>query len=222
MESESIIEVSAKTVEEAVARALEQLGATRSEVEVEVVEKGKPGILGIGVEEARVIVRRLSERKSEEKDVASLAKETLEKLLSLMDIDAQVQLQMPIEAAESSPMATLDITGEDLGILIGRRGETLAALQYTINLILSRQLKTRVSVAIDVEGYQKRRQDSLRNLALRMAERAKATGQTMTLEPMPAKERRIVHLVLADDPLVTTESVGIGESRKITIYLKRK
>lgn len=191
-------------------------------MEVEVVEKGKPGILGIGMEEARVIVRRLSERKSEEKDVASLAKETLEKLLSLMDIDAQVQLQMPIEAAESSPMAILDITGEDLGILIGRRGETLAALQYTINLILSRQLKTRVSVAIDVEGYQKRRQDSLRNLALRMAERAKATGQTMTLEPMPAKERRIVHLVLADDPLVTTESVGIGESRKITIYLKKE
>ncbi|MFH1487160.1 MAG: RNA-binding cell elongation regulator Jag/EloR [Chloroflexota bacterium] len=222
MKPESV-EVSAKTVEEAVALALEQLEASQSEVEIEVLDKGKSGILGIGAEEARVIVRLVG-APSGGQDLASLATEILEKLLSLMGVDATVHLRTPEPGVEleGGPTIALDITGEDLGILIGRRGETLQALQYTVNLIVGRRLKARASVAIDVEGYRQRREQSLKNLAARMAERANATGQIMVMEPMPAKERRIVHLALADDPNVSTESVGLGESRKVTISPKRQ
>ena len=115
---------------------------------------------------------------------------------------------------------TLDIKGEDLGILIGRRGETLSALQYLVNLIVSRRLKGRVGVVVDVEGYRQRRYESLRLLARRLGEQVKTTGRAVTLEPMPANERRIIHLELKDDPDLTTESMGQGEERKIVIMSK--
>lgn len=192
-------------------------------MEVEVLDKGKPGILGIGAEEARVLVRWLGVAGEEGGEVDSLAREVLEKLLTLMSVSARVSGRTvnPEAGSEGVPTLELDVRGDDLGILIGRRGETLAALQHTVNLIVGRQLKTRVSVAVDVEGYQKRREQSLRSLAERMAERVKSSGQTATLEPMSAKERRIIHLALSDDPDVTTESVGTGEGRKVTISLKR-
>lgn len=208
------LETSAKTVEEAVALALEKLGASRDEVEVVVLKEGKPGFLGLGGEEATVRVLR---RQSEEERQAAviLAKEVLERLLSLMKVSASIEEKEPPE--EGRALIFLEITGDDLGILIGRRGQTLSSLQYLLYLMVGHQLKAHVPITIDVGGYRERRQEALKNLAWRMAERVMATGQPVPLEPMPASERRIIHLALQDYPGVITQSIGEGEDRKVTI-----
>ena len=208
------LETSAKTVEEAVALALEKLGASRDQVEVVVLKEGKPGFLGLGGEEATVRVLR---RQSEEERQAAviLAKEVLERLLSLMKVSASIEEKEPSE--EGRALILLEITGDDLGILIGRRGQTLSSLQYLLYLMVGHQLKAHVPVTIDVAGYRERRQEALKNLAWRMAERVMATGQPVPLEPMPASERRIIHLALQDYPGVITQSIGEGEDRKVTI-----
>ena len=206
------LEVSAKTVEEAVELALESLGARHEEVEVEVLRRGRPGFLGFGGEEAVVRVTRLRADETE-RAAAVVAKEVLERLLPLMRIPATVYVNEPSQSGAIS----LDITGENLGILIGRRGLTLASLQYLVYLMVSHQMKAHVPVAIDVEGYRERRKEALKNLALRMAERVKDMGQPVSLEPMPANERRIIHLALHDYPDVTTQSIGEGEARRVII-----
>lgn len=208
------LETSAKTVEEAVALALEKLGASRDEVEVVVLKEGKPGFLGLGGEEATVRVLR---RQSEEarQAAAILAEEVLERLLSLMNVSASIEQKEPSE--EGRALIFLEITGDDLGILIGRRGQTLSSLQYLLYLMVSHQLKAHVPVTVDVAGYRERRQEALKNLAWRMAERVMATGQPVPLEPMPASERRIIHLAIQDYPGVITQSIGEGEDRKVTI-----
>ena len=212
------VEANGKTVEEAIENALAQLGLDRSQVEVEVLSEGRSGILGIGSESARVLVRPLGAQEVEGEGIDK-AVEALERLLELMDIDAGVRARAPETPGDGTGLvrAVLDVTGEDLGILIGRRGETLASLQYVVNLMVNRQLKSRTTFGVDVEGYRRRREESLKGLAQRMAERVRSTGQPVTLEPMPPNERRIVHLALAKDPTVITESVGEGDSRKVAI-----
>lgn len=184
-------------------------------MEVVVLKKGKSGFLGIGGEESTVRVTiRPPEGTEEEEDGVALAKEMLEKLLSLMKLSATVTEK---QASEGEGPTVLDITGDDLGILIGRRGQTLLSLQHLVYLMVSHRLKSRIPVVIDVEGYRQRRQETLTTLALRIAESVEASGQPADLEPMPANERRVVHLALQDHEAVTTESVGEGESRKVTI-----
>jgi spoIIIJ-associated protein len=212
------IEISAKTEEEAVALALADLGLSRSEVDVVVIKKGKTGIFGFGSEEVRVRVTPRQQPPSGVDDISVMAKEALDKLLSLMGVSGSVE--PAAKGSADTEHLTLDIKGEDLGILIGRRGETLSALQYLVNLIVSRRLKGRVGVVVDVEGYRERRYESLRLLARRLGEQVKTTGKPVTLEPMPANERRIIHLELKDNPDVTTESMGQGEERKIVIISK--
>lgn len=214
------IEVSAKTEEEAVAIALAELGLSRSEVEVVVLKKGKTGLFGLGSEEVKVRVTPLRKPAKEAEDVSGMAKGVLEKLLSLLGVAASVSIERKKDAEAET--ITLNISGEDLGVLIGRRGETLSALQYLVNLIVSRSLKSKVGVVVDVEGYRQRRYESLRLLARRLAEQVKSTGRAVTLEPMPANERRIIHLELKDNPDVTTQSMGQGEERKIAIVSKSK
>jgi len=192
-------------------------------VEVTVVKKGRHGILGLGAEEARVRVRSLVRVPGEESDIAEAAKEVLETLLARMGVVASVasQTKPPVEGGEgASSVISLDVTDDDLGILIGRRGQTLSSLQYIVRLILAHQAKAWVPIVIDVEGYKQRRYGALQALALRMAEQVKVKGRSFALEPMPAYERRIIHLALADDPDVTTESVGEGEARKVVIMPK--
>ena len=215
------VEANGKTVDEAIEKALTELGLERTQVEVEVVREGRGGILGIGGEDARVIVRpKAAEERAEvgEEDIG-LAVEVLEKLLSLMGVEASVRVREPETLGDGSALVktVLDISGDDLGILIGRRGETLASLQYLVNLIIGRKLKAKSSFGVDVAGYRRRREESLRSLALHMAERVRSTHQVMTLEPMPPNERRIVHLTLAQDASVITESIGEGENRKVVI-----
>jgi spoIIIJ-associated protein len=186
-------------------------------VEVKVIKKGKHGILGLGAEEAVVRVRPLVKAPA---GVDKTAKEILETLLLRMGIEASVaaQTKPPVEGGgEASDIVALEVSGDDLGILIGRRGQTLASLQHIVRLIVAHQAKARVPIVIDVEGYKQRRYEALRALAHRMAEQVKARGRPFTLEPMMAYERRIIHLALVDDSDVTTESVGEGETRKVVI-----
>ena len=152
------------------------------------------------------------------------AQEILVKLLDLMDIEASVtaSTEFPIEGEDGMiDFDSLNIEGEDLGILIGRRGQTLSSLQYMVRLILCHQMQERLSIIIDVENYKRRRYDALRALAQRIAEQVKARKRPFTLEPMPAFERRIIHLTLAKDPNVTTESTGFGEARKVVVMSKK-
>ena len=212
------LEVNAKNVEEAVELALNKLGLSRSEVEIEVLQEGKGGILGWGGEQAKVRVTPLTSAE-EPGDVAATAKEVVEKLLFLMQVPATIQV-MAVEDNES-PL-TIDISNGDLGILIGRRGQTLSALQYMVNFIASRKLKSGVRVIVDVAGYRKRRHEELQNLALRVAELVKSSRRSITLEPMPAVERRVIHLTLRNDPEITTQSMGYGDSRKVIVSPKRQ
>lgn len=209
------IETTAKTPEEAIEIALKELDVGRAEVEIDVVSRGKSGILGIGSEPARVRVTVL-EKPS---DVVTTTNEVLVDLISLLGVDAVVNLKQTEREDLGGPV--FDIEGEDSGLLIGRRGETLSALQFLVKFIVSQRLEQRVNLMIDVEGYQDRRYESLANLANRVAQRVVSSGHSIPLEPMPANERRIVHLTLSDHSDVTTESVGTGSSRKVMVMLKQ-
>ncbi len=218
------LEISARTVNEATQIALKQLGVSREEVNVVVLSEGRAGILGLGAEEARIGVEPLVPVPEQESDIPETAKGILETLLSMMGVTASVVPQ-PHHVAEGEEEATapiaLNVTGDDLGILIGRRGQTLACLQYVVRLMVGHQTETWAPIAIDVEGYKQRRYDALQALALRIAEQVRDREAPFTLEPMLAYERRIIHITLADDPDVTTESIGEGMSRKVVI-LPRK
>ena len=219
------VEASGKTVDEAIAKALQQLGLDRSQVDVDIVSEGRTGLFGLGGENARVVVKPLTtEQVALESSTIQIAVDFLQRLLELMDIDAQVTARAPETPGDGlgRSSAVLDVNGDDLGILIGRRGSTLAALQYMVNHMVSRSLKSKALVSVDVERYKRRREESLIGLAQRLAEKVKTSGRTVTLEPMPANERRIVHLALAADPQVVTASLGEGETRKVAISLKRR
>jgi spoIIIJ-associated protein len=211
------LEISGKTVDEAIQVALEQLGLSEDQVEVVVLKKGRSGVLGMGAEEARIKVKPLL-APGEKADVVKVAKEVMEALIKFMKITADVSATQ--SASGELPVA-LDIEGDDLGVLIGRRGQTLTSLQYIVRLIVAEKLKTWVPINVDVAGYKKRRYESLQNLALRLAEQVKRNRRLIMLEPMPADERRIIHLTLADHPDITTQSMGEGEMRKVAILLKK-
>ncbi len=212
------LEITGKTVEEAITDALEKLGVEREEVEVDVISKGRQGILGLGSEPAVV---RVSLKKT---SVAPTAQRLLEDILSRMGVKAtlhQRETQAGGQPSDEQPVV-FDVEGEDSSLLIGRRGETLGALQFLVNSILSRKSEKRIRVALDVEGYKARRQEALKNLALELAERVATSGRSLSLEPMPAAERRLVHMALANHARVATQSVGGGEDRKVMIVPKRR
>jgi spoIIIJ-associated protein len=211
------LEVSGKSVDEAIQTALEQLGVSEDKIEVTVLKKGRSGVLGMGVEEAKIKVR-LKLEPGEKADAVEVAKEVLETLIKLMKITAEVSV---LQARTGELPVTLNIEGEDLGVLIGRRGQALASLQYVVRLIVAEKLKVWIPINVDIAGYKKRRYESLQNLALRLAEQVKRSRRLIMLEPMPADERRIIHLALADHPDVTTQSMGEGDMRKVAILLKK-
>jgi spoIIIJ-associated protein len=149
------------------------------------------------------------------------ARGTLVALLQRMHVRAEVDAAWgDVDGLTGERAIMLDVRGDDLGMLIGRKGETLAALQYITRLILSKQSGEGVDVVVDVEGHKRRREEQIRRMARRMADQAAQRQRTMTLEPMPANERRIVHIELRDHPAVRTESVGEGHARKVTIIPK--
>jgi spoIIIJ-associated protein len=145
------------------------------------------------------------------------SKLTVDNLLRAMKVSASATVRP--QSTDAGDTIEMDVEGEDSGLLIGRRGETLRALQFIANLLVGRRVEGRV--IIDVEGYLERRYASLRTLAVRVAERVAATGRSITMEPMASSERRAIHMALADHAQVTTESTGVGEGRKITVLPKK-
>ena len=270
------LNVSAKTVDEAIEVGLAQLGLPREQVEVEVINEGKRGLFGLGAEDATVrlvakqqveapiedtpvepppvetetqvsspqpvaspdtvpiepeVASPVSESGSEEavdaeqpaeSNSVTLAREHLENLLKHMGIEATIETRAAPELVEGDEEAptVLDIQGKDLGILIGRRSETLQALQYLVRLMASKEMGSWQRVVVDVESYRSRRRQSLQKMARRMAERAVTNDERVVLESMSAYERRIVHLTLRDHPDVFTKSVGADKNRKVTIIPK--
>lgn len=208
------IETMAKTLEEAIELALKELDAERKDVEIDVVSKGRAGILGLGSEPARVRVSLL-EGASE---VVQVATEVLESLLEKMDVDAVVNLKEADREDVGGPV--FDVDGDDSGLLIGRRGETLRALQFMVGFLSSRKIGERVNLFLDISGYQERRYETLRNLASRVARRVDESGRSIPLEPMPPNERRVVHLALAEHPKVETSSIGEGDDRRVVVELR--
>ena len=224
------VEATGRSVDQAIERALEDLGAELGQVETQVLSEGSRGLFGLGAEDARVRVTLVESPSSprvqigEEPwpasgEVADISIDVVRSLLQHMGVNASVAIREVPEDAEMP--VVLDVEGEDLGILIGRQGETLRDLQYITRLIVSRKLQRWVNVLVDVGGYKRRRERVLRELAERMADRATDEGRPVTLEPMPAHERRTVHMTLRGHEFVTTESTGEGRHRKVVILPKR-
>ena len=157
-----------------------------------------------------------------EGEVAELAKRCLEELLQHMGIEAEVTPRIATDLVDpgEEPPLVLDVTGNDLGILIGRRSETLQALQYMVRLMVSKELQSWQRIVVDVESYRARRRRSLYQMAKRMAERAVSSGERVVMESMPAYDRRIIHVALRDHPDVFTKSIGRESNRKVTIIPK--
>jgi spoIIIJ-associated protein len=215
-EEERAVEAQGATIAEAVTRALDELGISRDEAEIEVLTEGARHVPGerISGAEARVRVRRMDA-------YSAKGRTLLQELLNRMEITARVSAR---RAAGSKKVAAgqepviLDISGDDLGLLIGWRGENLRALQTVVNLMMGDNEAEGRRLILDVERYRARREDRVRELTLRVAHRVKRTGERMTLEPMHAYERRVVHISLEDDEGVRTESTGAEPNRRVTIH----
>ena len=209
--SMSMRETSARTVEEAIELALRELNVERDAVEIDVVSRGKAGILGIGGEPAKVRVTKLDSAS----EVITIASEILDRLIALTGVEVEAVLKRAHSGDDGGPVFNVD--GDDSGLLIGRKGETLRSFQFVVNFLTSIKLGERPHIVVDVAGYQERRNRSLTALARNVAQRVVSTGKSFTLEPMPPNERRIVHIALAESPRVVTESTGVGSSRQVVV-----
>jgi spoIIIJ-associated protein len=226
-------EITGKTVEEAIRKAEDKFGLEREQLKITVLKEPRGGILGMGAGDARISAEPLedtvqpgNEIEPGNRDIAGLAQTQLEDLLAKLDIEATVERTDLVdeidEVSEGTPINFNIIGTEDLGVLIGRHGQTLASLQYILRLMVAQQTKEWVSIVLDVDGYKQRRYDSLRQMAERLADQVKARRAPFALEPMPANERRIIHMALADNAFVTTQSTGEGDARKVVIIPKSK
>jgi spoIIIJ-associated protein len=222
------IEVVGRTLDEAVQKGLEHLGLRRDQVRLEVIADGTRSLFGFRAGPVRVrLIPKSGGAAAEEAEKArpatnadeeaDLAYRILCELLRRMKVRARVT----VERATAEQPLRLNIVGKDLGSLIGRRGETLAAMQFLLRLMVSHQLERWVGLLLDVNDYRRRREESLQRLALRMAELAVQTGQIQELEPMPPAERRLIHVTLRDFAGVRTESRGEGEGRRVLIIPTR-
>lgn len=240
MNERTTLEKIAPSVEEAIAEGLAELGMTEDSVEVEVLDTGSRGLFGVGSRQARVrLTVKLDEPakpetaapaqvtapasapvSGESDELSSIARGIVVEMLDKMNIPATVEARLGDPDEEGQRPILVDIHGNDLAVLIGRRAEILNALQYIVNLMVSKQAEHWVQVIIDVEGYRARRERQLRQLARRMADQTMKAGRRQTLEPMNSAERRIIHLELRDHPGVITQSVGEEPGRKVTIIPK--
>jgi spoIIIJ-associated protein len=213
-ETRTSIEAIAPSVEEAILKGAKEWGLPTDAFDVEVT--------GRADNKREETVRQASDLQSSvegsDEEALQITHDTVSELLQRMGIEARIEAHWgEADAPGKIRPLFLDIHGDDLSILIGRRGETLTALQYITRLIVGKELKRPVAVLIDVEGYRARREQQIRRLAQQMAKQASETSRTMSLEPMPAYERRIVHIELRENPDVDTVSVGERDQRKVTI-----
>jgi len=235
-EERTTLEVIAPTVEAAVAEGLADLGLPPEAVDVEVLDSGSRGLFGLGIRQVRVRLTVKGQKPAgpetqqpavseplpaeEDEEALHLAEKAVLELLEKMKVEAQVATRYGEADDEGHHPIYVDIHGDDLSFLVGRRAEILNALQYIVNLIVGKQLERWVQIVVDVKGFRARREYQLRQIARRMADQAVKAGRRQVLEPMSAAERRIIHLELRDHPDVTTESIGEEPSRKVTIVPK--
>ncbi len=240
-EERATLEMIAPTIEEAIADGLAELGLSKNDVTIETLDEGSKGILGIGQRHARVLLTVKSEEDKappQERERAprpsynassgdnvenliAIAEATVAELIDKMGVYAEVNAVLNEEdSSPDYPSVNVDITGSDLSVLIGRRAETLEALQYITRLIVGKEIGHGARVNIDIEGYRARREQSLKTLAEQMAKQATSSGRKQALEPMPPNERRLVHIALRDSEEVYTESVGEDSRRKVVIIPK--
>lgn len=236
-------EFKAKSVDEAVTAATIELGVTSSELDYEIVEKGSSGFLGIGSKPAVIKARKKEEngevnkseeniseeKKSEKKEKSSVksfnsdaeivkkTSEYLDKLFAAMKIETK----FTIDFSEENNTMSIDLEGPEMGILIGKRGQTLDSLQYLISLFVNKESESYIRVKLDTENYRARRKDTLESLAKNIAYKVKRNRKSITLEPMNPNERRIIHSALQNDKYVATRSEGEEPYRKVVVYLKK-
>lgn len=248
-EEKTILEVIAPSIEEAVEKGLSDLGLTRDAVDVEVLDEGKRNLFRFATRQARVrLIVKLQEalspkasesnppsRPSEKTDIAAetletgaepnadqtVVRDTLVELLKKMGIRANVTVSYAETDPEEKPVVLANIEGDDLSYLIGRKAETLNALQYLLSLMVSHKTSYWIPVQVDVQHYRLRRQTELQKLARRTADQVLATGRKQYLEPMPANERRIIHMELRKNENVSTESTGEEPNRKVCVFPNR-
>lgn len=208
------LEFEGKTTEEAIAQACRYFQLPPESLEIEILSVGSPGLFGIGSRKARV---RVTPRPEPEGELLTEAKEILQRLLALMGEAAEVTAQLDEEERLS-----LHIDSKDAGLLIGKQGQTLEALQYLLTKMLAKKARRKVRVLIDVESYRARHQEALTQLALKTGEKVKKTQRPITLNPMNPHDRRIIHLALQGDREVKTMSRGEGLYKKVVVYPVRK
>lgn len=204
------IEVSAKNVEDAITEACQQLGATSDQIDYEVIESGSSGFLGIGGKNAVIRVRKKF-------SIEDNVREFLDAVFSAM----QMEVEILIQVNEDERSIDIELKGADMGILIGKRGQTLDSLQYLTSLAINKNLENYYKVKIDTEDYRKRRKETLENLAKNIAYKVKRTRRPVNLEPMNPFERRIIHSTLQNDKYVTTHSEGEEPYRHVVVAPKR-
>jgi len=241
-EHKASLVIIATTVEEAIAQGAEQLGVGKEDLDITILDEGTRGLFGLGNREARVRVSLHSDQVPHEEADAQVpapsapSREPAEKmdeteqvthdvvaeLLDRMGVEAHIECRWgeEVEDGHIQPLF-VNVNGSDLSVLIGRRAETLDALQYISRLIVAKEMDRPVAVVIDVQGYRSRRERQLQSLAERMAQQVVERGRSISLEPMPANERRIIHIALRNHPDVFTESIGEYDRRKVTIFPKQ-
>lgn len=204
------VEITAKTVDDAITEGLLKLQTTSDKLEYEVIEKESNGILGLFSKPAKIRVRM-------KKTIQSVATAFLEKIFHAMNIQAKID----INYNEAEGIVEIDLSGEDMGVLIGKRGQTLDSLQYLTNLVVNKESESYLKVKLDTENYRERRKETLENLAKNIAFKVKKTRRAVSLEPMNPYERRIIHSALQYDKFVETHSEGEEPYRRVVITLKK-
>ena len=204
------VEFSAKTVDDAITEACQKLTVTSDKLEYEVVEEGSSGFLGIGAKPA-VIKARIKN------SVADKAKEFLKEVFDAMNIVVVIDVKYD----EENRNIDIELSGDEMGVLIGKRGQTLDSLQYLVSLVVDKDEDEYIRVKVDTEDYRKRRKETLENLAKNIAYKVKRTKRPVSLEPMNPYERRIIHSALQNDKYVTTHSEGEEPFRRVVVTLKK-
>ena len=207
------IEISAKSVNDAITLACQKLGVTSDRLEYVVVEEGSSGFLGIGSKPAII--------KAAEKVIELTVEETAKKFLDEVFIAMHMNVVVTVKYDEISGNMDIDLAGDEMGVLIGKRGQTLDSLQYLVSLVVNKAVENYIRVKVDTENYRARRRETLENLAKNISYKVKRTKRPVALEPMNPYERRIIHSALQNDKYVSTHSEGDEPFRRVVVTLKR-
>ncbi len=214
--SESIFE--GKTVEEAIELACQELGLPREHLNIEIISTGSSGVFGLGLKKAKVRVSVPAPEAQPEEPGTEKAdpKQILQELIALLDFD------LTVESSIENGFEVLNLRGKDAGLLIGKQGQTINALQYLLNKMLSKVAGEKIQVVLDCEGYRERRKVYLTEMAMRLKERAQKTGRSFYTDLLNSADRRAIHLALQNDPVVKTKSIGDGLLKKDAVYARER